>query len=76
MQTVVAEPEGVPTVTESVIPSTSIIAQKPGIKWPTERQAKLDPISEKLDQPRCNIPFSADIYNLIETDGKVIQPTV
>ena len=59
MQTVVAEAKGFPTVTES----TSMIAQKPGIGWPTE-QAKLDLISEKPHQPRRNIPFSSDIYNL------------
>jgi len=63
-QTVVAEAEGLPAATESVIPlcaSTSMTAQKPGMEWLTERQATLDLILEKPRQPIHNIAFSADI---------------
>jgi hypothetical protein len=42
-------------------------------QWPIERQAKLDLLAEEPFQPKDNIPFFPDIFNVKETDGSIIQ---
>ena len=43
------------------------------LMWPKKRQDKLDLLEKQPEQPICSIPFSTNIYNLVQTDGSSIQ---
>ena len=43
------------------------------LMWPKKRQDKLDLLEKQPEQPICSIPFSTNIYNLVQTDGNTTE---